>query len=49
MKKIFITLNLKNFALCWFELYLPDWKLNCVIDTPLQRNGVDQACKREVE
>ena len=27
-----------------YHLYRPDWKLNCVINTTLQRNGVDCGC-----
>jgi predicted restriction endonuclease len=41
VEKIFTILNWENFAAFGVELYRPDWKLNCVISTPLQRNGVD--------
>ena len=43
-KIIFISLDLENVAAFWVELYRPDWKLNCVMNTPLQRNGVDCGC-----
>jgi Ulp1 family protease len=44
LEKIFTSLDLENVAAFGVELYRPDWKLNCVMNTPLQRNGVDCGC-----
>ena len=42
--KILTILNWENFAAFGIELNRPGWKLNCVISTSLQRNGVDCGC-----
>ena len=44
LEKIFTSLDLENVAAFGVELYRPDWKLNCVMNTSLQRNGVDCGC-----
>ena len=44
LEKIFTSLDLENVAAFGVELYRPDWKLNCVMNTSLQINGEDCDC-----